>query len=230
MSKKRKFEPENSSDSDESSDEGIEEDEAAVPENLSESESETESEAAQPITKKTKVEKIRLDNFPKPKELDVTPQIQKVEKKVPVKETKKKIETKTDTETPSTEAETKKPRKSIPDNTIFVGNLPINTKLKQLRTHFKPYGEITSIWFRSETGRKIMNKSDRKKYGSLIAYISFKEHENAVKAAEEQNGKLFKENHLRVDLKAEKADKFSQDLNKKSTVFVGNLQFGESPM
>lgn len=114
--------------------------------------------------------------------------------------------------------------KSIPECTIFVGNLPTNTKLKQLRQFYKPYGEIQSLRFRSENGKKVLNKSDRKKYASLNAYVAFKNKESALKAIQ-TNGALFKECHVRCNLAVEKQEKFGQNLNTKSTVFVGNIPF-----
>lgn len=123
-------------------------------------------------------------------------------------------------------AQSAQPR-SDPASTIFVGNLPTNTKIKQLRNFFRPYGEILSIRFRSETGKKVMNKSDRKKNGSLNGYVAFTAPEAACKAAEEKNGAVFKENHIRVNLVTQKDESFSQKLNSKSTIFVGNVIFGE---
>lgn len=114
--------------------------------------------------------------------------------------------------------------KTNPECTIFVGNIPTNTKLKSLKQFYNRFGEILSLRFRSENGKKVLNKTDRKKYGSLNAYVVFNDSESALKATD-TNGELFKENHLRCNLVVEKQERFSQNLNTKSTVFVGNITF-----
>lgn len=123
-------------------------------------------------------------------------------------------------------SETTPREKSDPASTIFVGNLPTNTKLKQLKKHFSAFGNVLSIRFRSETGKKVLNKSDRKKSSSMNAYVAFTSVEAAQKAAESENGATFKENHIRVNLVTQKKEVFDQKLNSKSTIFVGNLVFG----
>lgn len=81
-----------------------------------------------------------------------------------------------------------------------------------------------SLRFRSENGKKVLNKSDRKKYAALNAYVAFKDAEAALKATV-TNGELFKENHLRCNLVVDKQERFTQTLNTKSTIFVGNITF-----
>lgn len=105
-----------------------------------------------------------------------------------------------------------------------MGNLPTNTKLKALKQFYNKFGEIISLRFRSETGKKVLNKSDRKKYSSLNAYVVFKDVESARNAVS-TNGEKFKENHIRCNLVVDKQEKFSQNLNTKSTIFIGNIAF-----
>lgn len=105
-----------------------------------------------------------------------------------------------------------------------MGNIPTNAKLKHLKQFYARFGEILSLRFRSENGKKVLNKSDRKKYGSLNAYIVFKDAESAQNATS-TNGEVFKENHLRCNLVAKKQEQFNQNLNTKSTIFVGNITF-----
>uniref|UniRef100_A0A336KW11 CSON000369 protein n=1 Tax=Culicoides sonorensis TaxID=179676 RepID=A0A336KW11_CULSO len=138
----------------------------------------------------------------------------------------KKKKTKTESNENKDEVSEKVPKKpkTDPECTIFIGNLPTNTKLKQLKQFYNKFGEIISLRFRSETGKKVLNKSDRKKYGSLNAYVVFKDREMAEKATS-TNGEKFKENHIRCNLVVDKQDKFNQNLNSKSTVFVGNITF-----
>ena len=111
--------------------------------------------------------------------------------------------------------------------TIFVGNVPIDTKRKSLFNIFKKYGEIDSIRFRSvpTSNLKIPKKAqiNKKEFSqikaNMIAYIKFKNEESAINALE-LNNFIIKENHLRVDRIQEKS---SNDY--KNTIFIGNLPF-----
>ncbi|XP_063705140.1 uncharacterized protein LOC134834422 [Culicoides brevitarsis] len=145
----------------------------------------------------------------------------KLDNKVPKKEKKKK---ENDSKEEKTEEEKPSKPKTDPNCTIFVGNIPTNTKLKALKQHYSRFGEIQSLRFRSENGKKVLNKTDRKKYTSLNAYIVFKTPESAREATS-TNGEVFRDNHLRCNLVASKQEQFSQKLNTKSTVFVGNITF-----
>eukprot|EP01098_Paradermamoeba_levis_P009047 TRINITY_DN3748_c1_g1_i1.p1 TRINITY_DN3748_c1_g1~~TRINITY_DN3748_c1_g1_i1.p1 ORF type:complete len:454 (+),score=158.77 TRINITY_DN3748_c1_g1_i1:41-1363(+) len=111
--------------------------------------------------------------------------------------------------------------------TIFVGNVEVNTKKKELITLFSKYGTVESVRFRSiafttpSLSRKISYKiqafhPERK---TCNAYVVFEKVEQAV-AALKENGILFHTFHLRVDL-ASGAEGVAK--HNKNTVFVGNL-------
>lgn len=106
--------------------------------------------------------------------------------------------------------------------TVFVGNIPNETNINETRIKelFQPYGEIKSVRFRSENGKIIYSKKSRKKCKSFIAYVVFKNEEDAKKAID-LNGFKLNENHLRVNLANDKNRAFST----KGTIFVGNLKF-----
>eukprot|EP01125_Pyxidicula_operculata_P010291 TRINITY_DN3392_c0_g1_i2.p1 TRINITY_DN3392_c0_g1~~TRINITY_DN3392_c0_g1_i2.p1 ORF type:complete len:260 (-),score=63.61 TRINITY_DN3392_c0_g1_i2:75-854(-) len=111
--------------------------------------------------------------------------------------------------------------------TIFVGNLPVNTKEKEVIKLFKPFGEIESVRFRSiaYTEAKLSAKVNAikgnimKERQSKNAYIVFKTAESA-KQALELNNTLVGENHIRVDQSAKNNRRVL-----KTCVFVGNIPF-----
>ncbi|CAH1958676.1 unnamed protein product [Acanthoscelides obtectus] len=111
--------------------------------------------------------------------------------------------------------------------TIYVGNVPLNTNKKQLKALFQKYGEIESLRFRGipladpRTPKRVaaIKKEFHPNRSSLYCYIRFFE-EDSAKAAEEENGTLFENHHLRV----ETCDKKTKpDENK--AIFIGNLSF-----
>lgn len=112
--------------------------------------------------------------------------------------------------------------------TIFIGNVPVacveKENEKNLKAKFSVYGPIESMRFRSVAFSKPMEKKAaflagklHQERDSLNAYIVFKDKEVAVKALAE-NGKVFLDKHLRVDM----ADSKSKCDNRRS-VFLGNL-------
>ncbi|XP_037708483.1 nucleolar protein 12 [Drosophila subpulchrella] len=114
--------------------------------------------------------------------------------------------------------------------TVFVGNLPINTKRVQLIKLFQPYGTTQSIRLRTAGGKQLFKHKQRKAAGSLNAYVVFANPEIAQQALA-LNGTLFKENHLRVT-PAAKAESYGQgkddqpnDKDAKRTIFVGSLKY-----
>ncbi|XP_016989418.2 nucleolar protein 12 [Drosophila rhopaloa] len=114
--------------------------------------------------------------------------------------------------------------------TVFVGNLPINTKRVQLVKLFQPYGVVQSIRLRTAGGKQLFKHKQRKGAGSLNAYVVLQNAEIA-KQALALNGSEFKENHLRVT-PAAKAESYAQgqdqqpnDTDAKRTIFVGSLKY-----
>jgi nucleolar protein 12 len=138
---------------------------------------------------------------------------------------------------------TKQPIKSSVPNTIdpfvasktlFVSNVPIecltdNQHLKELKKFFSTIGPISRIRFRSiafDTPTKkrkdaFISKEhfhpDRKTSNAYIVY-SNPEH---VSQALKLNGSVFMGKHLRVD----RCDESKNRMNKKRTIFIGNLVF-----
>ncbi|XP_016963484.1 RNA-binding protein 34 [Drosophila biarmipes] len=112
--------------------------------------------------------------------------------------------------------------------TVFVGNLPINTKRVQLIKLFQQYGTTQSIRLRTAGGKQLFKHKQRKAAGSLNAYVVFATPEIAQQALA-LNGTLFKDNHLRVTpaAKAEGQGKDDQpsDKDAKRTIFVGSLKY-----
>ncbi|XP_068158064.1 RNA-binding protein 34 [Drosophila tropicalis] len=112
--------------------------------------------------------------------------------------------------------------------TVFVGNLPINTKRVQIIRLFEPYGTVNSIRLRTAGGKLLFKHKQRKSAGSLNAYVVLQSAEVAQKALT-LNGTEFKENHLRVTLATQTGagdgDKAASDADAKRCVFVGNLKY-----
>ncbi|XP_030370623.1 nucleolar protein 12 [Scaptodrosophila lebanonensis] len=111
--------------------------------------------------------------------------------------------------------------------TVFVGNLPINTKRVQLIRLFQPYGTVQSIRLRTAGGKQLFKHKQRKNASSLNAYVLLDSADVAEKALA-LNGTEFKAKHLRVT-PASKAgdglDGHSNEGDRKRTVFVGNLKY-----
>ncbi|TDG50045.1 hypothetical protein AWZ03_003555 [Drosophila navojoa] len=149
-----------------------------------------------------------------------------------VKKTKEKKNKKKDDED---ENEVKRVRDPAAEAaTIFIGNLPINTKRVQLVRLLKPFGTVHSIRFRTAGGKKIFKVKQRKTAGSLNAYVVLDNPEIAQKALT-LNGTEFKENHLRVTPAAKFGKvngvgngEASSDADVKRTVFIGNLKYSAS--
>lgn len=122
--------------------------------------------------------------------------------------------------------------KRIPDpeelqRTIYVGNVPINSKKKQIKSVFKKYGPIETLRFRGipVADPKIPKKvaaitkefhPDRK---SIFCYIRFIKPEDAQQAVQE-NGNIFKEHHLCVRYCGS-----STKNDECKAIFIGNLNF-----
>lgn len=106
------------------------------------------------------------------------------------------------------------------ENTIFVGNLPTNTKQKQLKMLFEKFGKVVSVRLRTSLGKRLFKHTMRKKTDSLNGYVVFESIESKEKALK-LTGTEFKARHIRVTS--------AQDLSSepKRTVFVGNLKYSK---
>ncbi|KAI8130159.1 hypothetical protein FF38_12756 [Lucilia cuprina] len=107
--------------------------------------------------------------------------------------------------------------------TVFVGNLPPNTKRVQIIRLFKDFAPINSIRLRSAGGQVLFKHKQRRTAGALNAYVVLKSKEIAEKATT-LNGVEFKGHHLRITLAAKNPQSHEKEQAKK-TVFVGNLKY-----
>jgi nucleolar protein 12 len=121
------------------------------------------------------------------------------------------------------------------ERTIFVGNVPLETKAEKLQKFFSSFGKVESVRFRSVavTGVPLekYNQKALKKVSAIKgafnteakssknAYVVFVEAESVSKAVKEANGVIFNGVHLRVDSANRRAS--VKDATK--SVFLGNL-------
>merc|ERR1712137_446840 len=126
------------------------------------------------------------------------------------------------------EAAQKAARRERDQRTLFLGNLPTNTKKKDLRALCATYGKIESLRFRSvpvaspKLPKKVsfITKQFSEKLDDLHAYVVFVTAAEAA-AAQALNGSVFRERHLRADVAANEHKKLDNDCS----VFVGNLSY-----
>lgn len=104
------------------------------------------------------------------------------------------------------------------NKTIFAGNLPVNTKEKQLKTYFESFGKVKSVRLRSQMGKIIFKKSMISKDPFITAFVVFEDQESADKAVANCD-KKFKDRRIRVTPAGQK-----KGINRK-TIFVGNLSY-----
>jgi len=117
------------------------------------------------------------------------------------------------------------------ERTIFIGNLPSDVSKKTLNGIFAKIGTIDSIRLRGaarpdlKTTKKqaIIQRNFHENRHNIIAYIRYKDIENAKKALK-LNGSKIEDNIIRVDLACGNEDtKDTKDQSK--AIFVGNLGF-----
>ncbi|KAF5182926.1 Nucleolar protein [Thalictrum thalictroides] len=120
--------------------------------------------------------------------------------------------------------------------TIFVGNLPLKLKKKNLLKEFSQFGEVESLRIRSvpivdsKTPRKgaIMKGKINESVDSVHAYIVFKD-EKSAQASLSHNMAVVGGNHIRVDKACPPRKKLKGDsapvYDNQRTAFVGNLPF-----
>lgn len=90
---------------------------------------------------------------------------------------------------------------------------------------FQQFGNILAVRFRTNKGESFSNKKSVQNLPFLIAFVYFETEEAANKACAKMNGFDFHERKLKVDIDSK--DAFQSKINPKSTIFVGNLKFGE---
>ncbi|XP_042879090.1 RNA-binding protein 34-like [Penaeus japonicus] len=113
------------------------------------------------------------------------------------------------------------------ERTIFVGNVDIKAKRRDIKKYFQTYGHVEAVRCRNaaiadpaETKKVAMIKGNfHKSQTTYIAYVRFKNKETAIKALE-ANNKEYMGKHLQVDLATG-----NRKIDGKCSVFVGNLPF-----
>ncbi|XP_057777750.1 uncharacterized protein LOC130996260 [Salvia miltiorrhiza] len=120
--------------------------------------------------------------------------------------------------------------------TVFVGNLPLKLKKKELAKEFGKFGEVESVRIRSvpivdgKMPRKgaVITKKINENGNSVNAYVVFKTEESA-QASLAHNMAVVAGNHIRVDRACPPRKKLKGDApllyENKRTVFLGNLPF-----
>lgn len=112
--------------------------------------------------------------------------------------------------------------------TIFIDNIPRETKAGTLKKVFSKYGHIDNLRFRGiipknfKTPKKVaaIKQDIHPKAVTVTAYINYKSEESAKKALC-MSGKKFEGNYINVQIVAEQNN---HDIKK--SVFIGNLKFG----
>jgi nucleolar protein 12 len=128
------------------------------------------------------------------------------------------------------QAEDEKERKHNQEHeerSIFIGNLPVATKEKQLRRLFAEFGTIETVRFRGaarpdlKTTKKVavIKRTIHENRHNISAYVRFENQEAAHKAAEAKNGAKVGDNVVRVDSAVPKKHE------QKMGVFVGNMSY-----
>ncbi|XP_060536421.1 RNA-binding protein 34 [Cylas formicarius] len=113
------------------------------------------------------------------------------------------------------------------ENTIFIGNVPIDATKSDIKKHFRKYGTIETVRIRGipvanpQTPKRVaaIKKEFHPDRNTVHAYIRFNNSEDAKKA-EVENGALFKNHHLRVHCCGSKAEH-----DESKAIFIGNLNF-----
>ncbi|KAG6405389.1 hypothetical protein SASPL_132978 [Salvia splendens] len=122
--------------------------------------------------------------------------------------------------------------------TIFVGNLPLKLKKKEIAKEFSKFGEVESVRIRSvpivdgKMPRKgaVILKKINENGNSVNAYVVFKTEESA-QASLAHNMAVVGGNHIRIDRACPPRKKLKGDnpllYENKRTVFLGNLPFDD---
>ncbi|XP_054265221.1 RNA-binding protein 34-like [Macrosteles quadrilineatus] len=119
-----------------------------------------------------------------------------------------------------------KPKENV-ENTIFVGNIPKETMVKELKKVFRKFGPIINLRFRCAIRKDpkipkkqaVIKKDFHEESNHINAFIKFQTSDSCMEALK-MNGELFGGHHLRVTL----AEDSGKTEGKKS-VFIGNLAF-----
>lgn len=215
---------------------------------------------------RTTLEKPRLQQQVEEEQEDSTYKIDssegKAKKKVAKKEKKSLGDGGTDEDmegggfkTPSrsflVKAESNKEKKFDPEKetrTVFVGNLPSNVNVKDIKRKFKEFGAVETIRLRGaarpdlKTTKKVavITRKINENRNNINAYVRFKERESALKSCQ-LNGTEFDAHVIRVDIAMKtgagktgqagaegsaKETNSSVQHDQSKSIFLGNLNFG----
>ena len=103
--------------------------------------------------------------------------------------------------------------------TSFVGNVPIQTTAKNLRSKFEKFGTVEKIWFKACQSKNPEFEKDNK-----TAFVLFKTLEEAKKAQSELNQTTIGDKSIRV-VSDSKDALYKEGNDFESTILVGNLPF-----
>lgn len=121
-------------------------------------------------------------------------------------------------------------QEEIDKRTIFIDNIPKETKETEVRKVFSKFGPINNLRFRgiipqdTKMSKKVaaITKQIHPKVTTVVVYINYKSQESAQKALS-MNGKIFEGNYIHVKI-VDKPEK--KEWDSKKAVFIGNLKFG----
>ncbi len=126
------------------------------------------------------------------------------------------------------DAKQRRDEPQLDKRTIFVGNLPVKTKEKQLRRIFGEFGSVETVRFRGaarpdlKTTKKtaIIKREIHENRHNICAYVRFASEGEARAAAAAKNGFAIDENVVRVDMAAPERKR-----DQRLALFVGNLSY-----
>ncbi|XP_050466889.1 RNA-binding protein 34-like [Cataglyphis hispanica] len=121
-------------------------------------------------------------------------------------------------------------QEEIAKRTIFIDNIPKETKETEIRKVFSKFGPINNLRFRgivpqdTKMSKKVaaIKKQIHPKVTTVVVFINYKSEESAQKALS-MNGKIFEGNYIHVKI-VDKSEK--KEWDSKKAVFIGNLKFG----
>ncbi|EFN74665.1 RNA-binding protein 34 [Camponotus floridanus] len=122
-------------------------------------------------------------------------------------------------------------QEDIDKKTIFIDNIPKDTKEAEIKKVFSKFGPINNLRFRNivpqnlKMSKKVaaITKQIHPKVTTVVVYINYKSKESAQKALS-MNGKIFQGNYIHVQIVSDKSMK--KEWNNKKAVFIANLRYG----
>lgn len=121
-------------------------------------------------------------------------------------------------------------QEDIDKRTIFIDNIPKETKEAAIKKVFSKFGPINNLRFRNiipqdpKMSKKVaaITKQIHPKVTTVVVYINYKSQESAQKALS-MNGKIFQGNYIQVQIVSDKSMK--KEWDSKKAVFLANLNY-----